>query len=94
MKVEFVVSLVSLVSIGLLNLLLVRLISKLRRFFEILFGDRGLQLEPMQHLGGVFRILHYQRLGQFEFQRAACDGGMRQHGAKVVDQIVPQQLAR
>ena len=47
-----------------------------------------------QHLRGIFGVLHHQRLGQFELERAARDRRARQHGAQVLDQVVAQQLAR
>src|ERR1035437_8577863 len=42
----------------------------------------------------MLRVLHDQRFRQFELQRAARHRGARQHGADVVNQIVPQQLPR
>ena len=47
-----------------------------------------------QHLRGVFGILHHQRLGQLQLERAARDRRARQHRAQILDQVVAQQLAR
>ena len=50
--------------------------------------------DPRQHLRRMLRVLHHQRFGQFQLERAARHRGARQHGADVVDQIVAQQLPR
>ena len=62
---------------------------------EIVERQAGAELaNPLQHLRRVLRILHHQRFRQFQLQRAARDRRARQHGADVVDQVVPQQLPR
>ena len=62
---------------------------------EVVERQPGAELaDPLQHLRGVLRILHHQRLGEFELERAAGHRGARQHGADVVDQVMAQQLAR
>ena len=62
---------------------------------EIVERQPGAELaDARQHLRGVLGVLHHQRLGQLELERAAGEPGARQHGAQIVDQIVAQQLAR
>ena len=48
----------------------------------------------LQHLRGMLGIFHHQRLGEFELERAARETCARNHGAQIVDQVLPQQLPR
>ena len=62
---------------------------------EIVEREAGAELaDALEHLRGVLRVLHHQRFGQLELERAAREARAREHRAQVVDQILPQQLAR
>ena len=62
---------------------------------EVIKRQPGAELaNALEHLRGMLRILHHHRLRELELERAAREGGARDHGAQVVDEILPQQLAR
>ena len=62
---------------------------------EIVERQAGAELaDAVQHLRGVFRIFHHQRLGELELERSARERRARQHRAQILDQIVAQQLPR
>ena len=62
---------------------------------EIVEREPGAELaHAREHLGGIFRVFHHQRFGELELERAAREARARQHRADVLDEVVPQQLAR
>src|SRR5262249_15631854 len=62
---------------------------------EIVERQAGTELaHAREHLRGVFRILHDDRLGQLQLERTASEGRARQYAADILDEITAQQLAR
>src|SRR6516162_6936322 len=50
--------------------------------------------DALQHLRGVLGILHHQRFGELELERAARKARARNHRAQIVNEVLPQQLPR
>ena len=50
--------------------------------------------QALQDAGDLFGIFHHQQLGDFEFERTAGDRRAPQHRAQILNQVLPQQLAR
>src|SRR5499427_10962391 len=45
--------------------------------------------DALQHLRGVLGILHYQRFGELELERAARKARARNHRAQIVNEVLP-----
>src|SRR5579862_813022 len=62
---------------------------------EIVEREAGTELaDAMQHLAGMLRVLHHQRFGELELEAAAREARTGDDGAQIMDQVLPQQLAR
>src|SRR6266849_997740 len=62
---------------------------------EIVERQAGAELaDAGQHLRGMFGVLHHQGFGELELERAARRPMAGEHRAKIVDQIVAEQLPR
>ena len=62
---------------------------------EIVERQTGAELlDAGQHLRGVFRIFHDQGFGDLQLERAARKRGASEDATQILDEVVPQQLAR
>src|SRR5579875_1971057 len=62
---------------------------------EIVEREASAELtDAHEHLRGIFRILHHQAFGQFELQGAGEHPGMGEYRFHIVQEIMPEQLAR
>src|SRR5215204_5367541 len=62
---------------------------------EIVERQPGAELAHAgEHLRGIFRVLHHDRLGELELEASARQRRARQYRAQVLDQVAAQELAR